>query len=66
MSNDIIDYWFDVNDDDGTMNVYVNDVDDVLINNMSDTELCEWFDLKSDYLIDTNTKELIHEYYANA
>lgn len=57
--NDIVDYYIDVNDDDEQMqvNVYVDDVDDVLVNKMNDDELCDWFGMDSTYLLYTNRSE---------
>lgn len=54
--NDIIDYYTDVNDDDERVlfNVYVNDVDEALINELTDDELCEFFGLDPEYLLYTN------------
>ena len=57
--NDIFDYYCDVDDETGYLNVYVNDVDDVLINNMTDDELCEFFGLESEFLVYTNRRDLL-------
>ena len=56
---DIIDYYCDVDDETGYLNVYVNDADDVLINNMTDDELCEFFGLESEFLVYTNRQDLV-------
>ena len=37
--NDIIDYWIEVDDVTRNIYVHVDDVDDVLVNNMSNDEL---------------------------
>ena len=55
--NDMIDYWCDYDEDTQRVNVYVDDVDDVLINNMKDDELCEFFGLESEYLISCNRSD---------
>ena len=55
--NDIIDYWCDYDEDTQHLNVYVDDVDDVLINNTTDDELCEFFGLESEYLITCNRSD---------
>ena len=57
--NDIIDYYCDFDDENNYTNVYVDDVDDVLINNMSDDELCEFFGLESEFLVYTNRRDLV-------
>ncbi len=58
-NNDIIDYWCDYDDEDHYLNVYVDNVDDVLINNLTDDELCEHYGLESEYLIYTNRSDLL-------
>ena len=57
LSNDIIDYYCDYDDESNYLNVYVDDVDDVLINDMNDEDLCEFFGLDSEYLIYSNRSE---------
>ena len=56
-THDTIDYWTDYDEDTGHINVYVDDVDDVLINNMTDDELCEFFGLRSSFLITCNRRD---------
>ena len=56
---DIIDYWCDYDDEERYLNVYVDDVDDVLINNLTDDELCEHYGLESEYLVYTNRSDLL-------
>ena len=55
--NDIIDYYIDVDDETRNVYVHVDDVDDVLVNNMSNDELCEFFGLDSLYLLTSNRSE---------
>lgn len=56
---DIIDYWCDYDDEDRKLNVYVDDVDDVLINNLTDDELCEHYGLESEYLVYSNRSDYL-------
>ena len=56
---DIIDYWCDYDDEERNLNVYVDDVDDVLINNLTDDELCEHYGLESEYLVSSTRRELL-------
>lgn len=56
---DIIDYYCDYDDENQYLNVYVDDVDDVLINNMTDDELCEFYGLESEFLVYTNRRDLL-------
>ncbi len=58
-TNDIIDYFCDYDDESNYLNVYVNDVDDVLINNMTDDELCGFVGLESEFLVYTNRRDLL-------
>ena len=51
------DYWCDYDEDTQHVNVYVDDVDDVLINNMKDDELCEFYGLESEYLVSCNRSD---------
>ena len=59
--NLITDYYIDVDDDDEgvLVNVYVDNVDDALINNLTDEELCEFCGLDSEYLIYSNRRDFI-------
>lgn len=59
LHNDIIDYYCDVDDETNYLNVYIDDVDDVLINNLTDDELCEFYGLESDFLVYTNRRDLL-------
>ena len=54
---DIIDYWCDYDEDTEHLNVHVDDVDDVLINNLTDDELCEFYGLESEFLITCNRRD---------
>ena len=59
LSNDIFDYYTDYDEDLGYTNVFVDDVDDELIENMNDEDLCEFFGLDSEYLIYTNRSDYL-------
>jgi len=59
LTNDIFDYYSDYDDETNYLNVYVDDVDDVLINNMTDDELCEFFGLESEFLVYTNRSDYL-------
>ena len=52
--NDIIDYFMDVDDETNNIYVHVDDVDDVLVNNLTNDELCEFFGMDSTYLLTSN------------
>lgn len=56
---DIIDYFCDYDDENEQLTIYVNDVDDALINGLNDEELCEFFGLESEFLIYTNRQDLL-------
>lgn len=56
---DIIDYFCEYDDENRYLTVYVEDVDDILINNMKDDELCEFFGLESEFLVYTNRRDLL-------
>ena len=59
LSNDIFDYYTDCDEDTGYTNVFVDDVDDELIENMNDEDLCEFFGLDSEYLVYTNRSDYL-------
>lgn len=59
LSNDVFNYYCDYDDESNYLNVYVDDVDDVLINNMTDDELCEFFGLDSEFLVYTNRSDYL-------
>jgi hypothetical protein len=59
LSSDVFDYYCDYDDEDRHLNVYVDDVDDELINGMNDEDLCEFFGLDSEFLIYTNRQDLL-------
>lgn len=61
LHNDVIEYYCDVDDDEEEVlfNVYVENVDDILINNLTDDELCEFFGLEPEYLVYTNRQDLL-------
>ena len=59
LSGDIIDYYCDYDEDERHLHVYVDDVDDELINGMNDEDLCEFFGLESEFLIYTNREDLL-------
>ena len=59
LSNDTFDYYCDCDDETKQIHVYVDDVEDELINGMNDEDLCEFFGLESEFLIFTNREDLL-------
>lgn len=57
--NDVIDYWIDVDDESRNVYVHVDDVDHVLVNNMSNDELCSFFGMDTTYLLTTNREVFV-------
>ena len=51
---DVINHWVDCDEDTKHINVYVNDVEQDLIENLTDSQLCEYFGLESVHLISCN------------
>ena len=49
--NDIIDYYCDFDDENSHTNIYVDDVEDLLVNNLTDDELCEFFGIDAEFLV---------------
>lgn len=56
-SNDMIDYYCDYDDEEGYLNVYVDDVEDELINGLNDVEMCEFYGMDSEYLLNCNRSD---------
>jgi hypothetical protein len=57
LTNDIFDYYCDYDDEEGYLNVYVDDVEDELINGLNDVEMCEFYGMDSEYLLNCNRSD---------
>jgi len=55
---DIIDYYCDVDDETGYLNVYVNDYEEDLLK-LADEDLCEFYGLDPEFLVHSNRSTLI-------
>ena len=55
--NEYVDYWCETDEDTLQIHVYVNDVEDELINGLNDAELCEFYGMDSEFLISSNRSD---------
>ena len=56
---DLHDYYVDVDEDTFQINVYVDDLDDNLLEKLTDNELCEFVGLEPKHLLSIDR----HDYY---
>ena len=57
--DEIIDHYCDVCDENRYLIVYVDDVDNVLIENLTDEQLCEFLGLSAEFLVSSNRSDLL-------